>query len=193
MTFWRTFHQISEDIAFLLGFGLNILLLIVIKKIRVKSLQKYNILLFQCCCIDMLQDIISFIVKPVLIFDKQNMYYLSNGFLRPIGGPIEMVGIALWGTSACFCVCSMPVSFVFRYRTVCLNATISKTFYATSVIIAFLSASSYGIYVWKFQYMDNGQMTYLAEEPLAWLIADDEGKVKAASFCYAVSLKGFRN
>ena len=193
MTFWRNFHRINEDVAFVLGFTLNVLLLVVIMKIKVKSMQKYNILLLQCCCIDMFQVLTSFITKPVLIFNKRNMYYLTNGFLQPIGGRVEIIGVIFWAVSACFCVCSMPVSFIFRYRTVVLNEKISRTFYITSLLVAFFGPFIYGMYVWKFQYLDNGHNTYLAEDALAWLIADAEGKVKAASFCPAVSLKLFEN
>ena len=187
MTFWRTFHLINEDVAFVLGFTSNLLILIIIKATKVKAMQKYNILLLQCCCIDMFQVMVSFIVKPILVFHKGNMYYLSNGFLRSIGGWIEMSGIILWATSACFCVSSMPISYIFRYRTICLNAEISKTFYVTTLIIAFLSAFSYGINVLKFHYLDNRHLAYLAEDSLSWLIDDSDGRVKAASFCPAVS------
>ena len=186
MGFWRTLHSIHEDLIFVFGFSLNILLLVVIKKIKIKSLYKYNILLLQCCCVDLLQVLTTFVVKPITIFYHRNMYHLSNGFLRPIGGQIEVMGIALWITSVCFCVCSMPVSFIFRYRTLCLNATISKKFYIISLIVAFLSASTLGIIIWKLQYIDNGHLTYLAEG-FSWLLGDDEGKVNAVASCPGVS------
>ena len=188
MAFWRTFHLVNEDIAFVIGFILNTLILVLIKTIKVKAMKKYNILLLQCCCIDMFQVIISFIVKPVIVFHRKNFFFVSNGFLRPIGGLIEMLGIVVWTTSVCFCVCAMPISYIFRYRTVCLNATISRKFYVTSLIVAFFGASVYGIYAFKFQYLDNRHLTYLAEQSLAWVMADEEGKVKAASACPAVSL-----
>ena len=187
MTFWRTFHAVNETIAFVFGFGLNILLLIVIHRVKIKAMQKYNILLLQCCCVDILQVITSFIVKPILVIHSKSLYYLSNGFLRSIGGDIEMLGICLWTTSVFFCINSMPVTYVFRYRTVCLNATISKTFYISSLIMAFLSASTFGMIQWKFHYLDNKNMTYLAENNFGWLMADDEGKVKAASVTFVVS------
>ena len=192
MMFWRAFHFVNETLAFVFGFGLNTLLLILILTTKIKSMRKFNILLIQCCCIDMLQVLISFIVKPIIVFHNKNEYFLSNGFLRPIGGPIEMLGIVSWTSSVCFCVCATPISYIFRYRTVCLNETISTKFYVTSVIIAFLSASSYGIYAWKFHYLDNHHLAYLAEESLGWLIADNEGEVKAISFCPAVSF-GFEH
>src|SRR5690606_30839962 len=138
-------------------------------------------------CVDLLQVFVSFIVKPVTVMYKKSEYFLSNGFLRPIGGPIEMIGIALWTVSVFFCINSMPVSFIFRYRTLCLNTTISKKFYIASLIAAFLSASTFGIIVWKFHYLDNKDLTYLAEKSFPWLMADDEGKVKAASACPGVS------
>ena len=188
MSFWRTFHSIHEDLVFVLGFSLNVLLLIVIKTIKIKSLQKYNILLLQCCCVDLLQILITFIVKPITILHHRNLYYLSNGFLRPIGGQIEMIGILLWITSVCFCVCSMPISFIFRYRILCLNATISKKFYIISLIVAFLSASTLGITVWNFQYIDNGHLTYLTEG-FSWLLGEKEDKVKATASCSVVSFK----
>ena len=187
MTFWRIFHRINEDFAFACGFSLNVLLLIVITKIQVKSLQKYNILLIQCCCVDMIQVITTFVVKPMAIVHQKNIYYMSNGFLRPIGGWVEMLGIVSWIISVFFCISSMPVSFIFRYRTVVLNAEISKKFYIISLVIVFISASTFGIIIWKFHYLDNRHLTYVAEEPLAWLVADDEGKVKTASVCFAVS------
>ena len=186
MTFWRSFHSINEDAAFLLGFSLNILLLIVIKKVRVKSMKKYNILLLQCCIIDLLQVVISFVVKPVVIIHKRTLYYLSNGFLRPVGGVIEMIGIDLWSASVFFCINSMPVSYVFRYRTVCLNAEISTRFYMLSLVIAALSASIYTTVSWKFHFMDNQQLLYTAEKSISWLMADDEGKVKASGVCPGV-------
>ena len=179
--------MINEDVAFFFGFTLNILLLVIIKKIKVNSIQKYNILLLQCCCIDMFQVFTSFITKPVLVFDKRNMYYLTNGFLRPIGGRIEMLGIIFWTVSVCFCICSMPVSYIFRYRIVCLSAEISKGFYITSLFAALSGPLIYGVFIWKFHYLDNQHLTYLAEEAFPWLMADDEGKVKAASVCPAVS------
>jgi len=187
MTFWRTFHSVNEDFAFACGFGLNVLLIVVIIKIKVKSLQKYNILLIQCCCVDMIQVITTFVVKPLAIVDHRNIYYLSNGFLRLFGGSIEMLGLVLWLNSVLLCISSMPVSFIFRYRTVVSNTAITKKFYIISLIIVFMSASTFGIIVWKFHFLDNRNLTYLAEEPLAWLLADDEGKVKAASVCFAVS------
>ena len=191
MTFWRTFHSINEDLAFVFGFSLNVLLLIIIKRVEVKSMKKYNILLLQCCCVDMLQVVSSFVVKPVIVIHEKSLYYLSNGILRPIGGPVEMLGIITWTISVFFCINSMPVTYVFRYRTVCLNATISKTFYISSLIMAFLSASTFGIIQWKFHYLHNKNMTYLAENNFGWLMADDEGKVKAASVCFAVSFTQF--
>ena len=187
MTFWRKVHNTNENIAFALGFSLNILLLIVIGKVDVQSMQKYNILLLQCCCIDCALVVISFIVKPVIIIHEKNMYHLSDGFLHQIGGDIEMLGISLWGTSICLCVCSIPISFIFRYRIMCLNTEISKQFYMISLTIAFLSASLYGLIIWKFHYINYGHMTYLAEKGFAWIMGDDEGKVKTASVCLAVS------
>ena len=59
--------------------------------------------------------------------------------------------------------------------------------------MAFLSASTYGIAIWKFHYSDYYELRYLAEEGFGWLLADDEGKVKAASISPFVSflyLKG---
>ena len=187
MAFWRTFHSINEDVAFGFGLSLNVLLLFIIKKVKIKSMQKYNILLLQCCCVDLIQVFSSFIVKPVIVIHEKSLYYLSNGPLRSIGGPIEMLGIITWATSVFFCINSMPVTYLFRYRTVCLNTTISKTFYTTSLLIAFLSASTYGMIMWKFHYLDNWNMAHLTEQNFAWLIADDEGKVKAASVCFTVS------
>ena len=186
MTFWRTFHSINEDLAFFCGLNLNLLLIIIIYKIKVKSMQKYNILLLQCCCIDLFQVIISFIVKPVVVVHKKSLYYLSNGFLRPVGGNVEMLGIISWSTSVFFCINSMPISYVFRYRTVCLNTRISKMFYVISLIVAFLSASTFGMAIWKFHYLDNRHLTYMAEQGFPWLMADNEGKVKAASVCPTV-------
>ena len=192
MVNWRIFHSISEDLAFAFGFTLNTLLLILIMKIKVKSMQQYNILLFQCCCVDMFQVVISFIVKPIVVVYENNEYYLTNGFLRPIGGGVEMLGFVLWGSSVFFCICSMTVSFIFRYITICLEGEISKKFYIISLIVAFLSASSYGVLVWKFYYIDYGHMTYLAEEKLSWLMADDEGKVDAIAIGFIVSYIFFK-
>lgn len=185
--FWRTFHAINEDLAFGSGLSLNLLLLYLVKKVTIKSMQKYNILLIQCCCVDMFQLFISFIVKPVVIFHERNEYFLSNGFLRPFGGWVEMLGITLWTISVFFCINSMPLSYIFRYWTLCLNKEVSKKFYVISLIIAICSASSFGIIIWKFHYLDNAQWTYLAEEGIGWLMVDDEGKVKAASACPGVS------
>lgn len=187
MTFWRKFNSINEDLAFISGFSLNILLLILIKRVKIKAMQKYNIILFQCCCVDILQVVTSFIVKPMTLVHEKSQYFFSNGFLRPIGGPIEMLGIILWATSICFCVASMPVSCVFRYRIVCWDPEISKKFYIISLLVAFFGSSTYGGILWKFHYWDNRNMTYLAEKHFAWLLADDEGKVKAVSVCFAVS------
>ena len=187
MAFWRTFHSINEDLAFVFGFSLNVLLLAVIKVIKVKGLEKYNILLFQCCCIDLFQVFISFIVKPVIVIHNKSEYFLSNGFLRPIGGWLEMITIITWSTSVFFCINSMPISYIFRYRMLCLNKIISREFYVFSLIVAFCSASSFGIIVWKFHYLDYRHMAYLAEKSFPWLMADDEGKVKAASVCLVVS------
>ena len=191
MTFWRTFHAINEDLAFAFGFSLNILLLIVIKKIKIKSLKEYNILLFQCCCVDLLQVVISFVVKPIIVVCEKSEYFISNGFLRPIGGDIEMLGIVSWSTSVFFCINSMPISFVFRYQTLCLNAKISMKFYVVSLIAAFLSASTFGWIMWKFHYLDNRHLTYLAEHSFSWLIADDENNVRAISVCPTVSFVSF--
>ena len=188
MTYWRRFHSIGEDLAFAFGFSLNILLLIVIKTIKVQAMKKYNILLFQCCCVDMFQVIISFIVKPIVIVYEANEYYLTNGFLRPIGGFVEMAGFVLWGSSVFFCINSMPVSFIFRYRILCLDSEISKKFYIIALVMAFISASSYGILIWKFYYIDDGHLTYIAEDKLSWLIPDEEGKVKAVAIGFSVSL-----
>ena len=193
MTFWRNFHLINEDLVFPIGFSLNILLLILIKKVQVKGMKQYNVLLFQCCCIDMYQCIITFIVKPVTVMHERSLYYLSNGFLRPIGGPIEMLGIIMWSTSVFLCICSMPISYIFRYRTVCLNREISNRFYIVSLSIAFVNITIFGMILWKFHYLDNQNITYLAEKNFAWLMADDEGKVKAASVCPAVSFILVRN
>ena len=193
MAFWRTFHSLNEDFVFVLGFTLNVLLLIVIKKVKIKLMQKYNILLLQWCCVDMFQLLTNFIVKPVTVFHQKSLYYLSNGFLRPIGGLTEVLGICLWATSVCFCICSMPVSFIFRYRIMCLHAEISKKFYILSMIVAFLSASTMGIIVLKFQHIDNHHLVYLAEEGFPWLMADNEGKVKAVCICPAVSLSDFNH
>ena len=187
MTYWRTFHRINEDLVFPLGLSLNILLLIVIKLVKVKSMQKYNRLLFQCCCIDLIQNIVSFVVKPVVIMDKKNIYLLSNGFLRPIGGLVEVIGFNLWQISVFLCMCSIPISYVFRYRTLCFNEEVSSKLYITSLIIATLNSSIFGVIVFKFHYLDNWNKTYLADENIGWLIADDEGKVKALSVCFAVS------
>ena len=187
MTFWRDFHRINEDLVFPFGFSLNVLLLIIIKNVKVPSLKKYNILLLQCCCIDMYQSIITFIVKPVTVMHERSLYYLSNGFLRPIGGPIEMLGIILWSTSVFLCICSMPVSFVFRHRMVVLNKQITNKFYITCLSIAVFNIAIFGTILWKFHYIDNQNMTYLAEKNFGWLMADDEGKVKAASVCLNVS------
>ena len=187
MTYWRTFHSVNEDVAFVIGFCLNMLLLFTTTKIHVKAMQNYNILLIQCCCVDLIQSFTSFIVKPLVIFHEKNEYFLSNGFLRPIGGWVEMLGITIWVTSLFFCVNSMPVSYIFRYRTLCLNVQISNKFYICSLAVALLSASTYGFVVWKYHYMDYGHLAYTGEKGLAWLLADDEGKVKAASFCPAVS------
>ena len=188
MTFWRTLHSISEDVAFVFGFSLNMLLLIIIKKVEVRSLKKYNVLLLQCCYIDIFLIVTNFITKPVIVFHQKSIYSLSNGFLRPIGGPIEMIGILSWITSICFCICSMPVSFILRYRVVCLHKEISKVFYITSLFIAFLGSSFFAVIGWKFHYLDNRDKAYLAENKFAWLMADDEGKVKIASVCPAVSI-----
>ena len=188
MTFWRTFHTINEDVAFVIGFTLNMILLFTTTKIHAKAMQNYNILLVQCCCVDLIQSISSFIVKPVVIFHQKTEYFLSNGFLRSTGGSVEMIGITIWVTSLFFCMCSMPVSYVFRYRTLCLNSQISNTFYISSLTIALLCASTYGLVVWKFHYLDYGYLSYMAEDGLAWLMADNEGKVKAASVCPVVSL-----
>ena len=188
MAFWRRFHEINEDLASVLGFSLNLILLIIIKTIKVRSLQNYNILLIQCCCVDMFLIVTSFIVKPVIVFHKRNEYLLSNGLLRSFGGSIEMVGICLWSTAIFFCISSMPVSYIFRYRTVCLNAQISKKFYVLSLLIAMFTAFLFGIIIWKFHYIDGRAMTYLAEEGFPWLMADNEGKVKAASACPGVSV-----
>ena len=174
--------------AFIFGFSLNVLLLIVIHKIKIKILKQYNILLIQCCCVDLFQVIISFIVKPVVVFYKKDEYLLSNGFLRPIGGWVEMLGVVLWATSVMFCISSMPVSYIFRYRTVCLNAKISAKFYIFSLFIAMLVTSTFAIIVWKFHYIDGREMAYLAEKGFPWLMADDKGEVKAASVCLSVSL-----
>ena len=189
--FWRTFHSINEDLAFAFGFSMNILLLIVIKKVEIRSLQKYNVLLIQCCCIDMLQIITCFIVKPVVVFHKKNLYLLSNGLLRPIGGEIEMIGIISWAVFVSFCICSMPISFIFRYRIVCSHANISKGFYMISLIVAFCGALLFGVIGWKFHYLDNHNNAYLAELYFPWLMADDKGKVKAASVCPAVGSMHF--
>ena len=193
MAFWRTFHSLNEDLVFILGFTLNIMLLIVIKKVRIKLMQKYNILLLQCCCVDMFQLLTNFIVKPIYIIHKRSLYYMSNGFLRPIGGWAEVLGICLWATSVCFCVCSMPVSFIFRYRILCLNAEISKKFYVISLTVAFLSASTMGIIVLKFQHIDNHHLVYLAEEAFPWLVAESDGRVRAVCICPAVSLSDSQN
>lgn len=187
MTFWRKFHRINEDLAFAFGFSLNLLLLILIKTIKVKAMQPYNILLLQCCCVDMFQVLTSFIVKPIEIIHEKSEYFLSNGFLRPIGGWVEIVGIALWASAVFLCICSMPLSYIFRYRTVCLNKTMSKKFYIITFSITVFSSSLYGLMVCKFHYIDYGHLAYLAEDKLSWLIADDEGKVNAISFCPAVS------
>ena len=98
-----------------------------------------------------------------------------------------MLGITLWTISVFFCINSMPISYIFRYRTLCLNKEVSKKFYVISLIVAICNASSFGIIIWKFHYIDNAQWTYLAEEGIGWLMADDEGKVKAASACPGVS------
>ena len=187
MTFWRTFHSINEDVAFVSGLSLNLLLLFLIYNVKTKSMQKYNILLLQCCIIDLIQVVMSFIVKPVLVVHKKNLYYLSNGFLRPIGGWVEGLGIAVWTSSVFLSVDSMPVSFIFRYQTVCLHKQISTRFYVISLIVAALSASTFGFVVWKFHYLDHHHLAYMAEEGFAWLMADGNGKVKAASVCPTVS------
>ena len=187
MAFWRKLYNTNENISFALGFSLNILLLIIIRKVDTQSIRKYNILLLQCCCIDCVLGVARFVVKPAIVIHQKNMYHLSSGFLHGIGGDIEMLGISLWGTSICLCVCSMPVSFIFRYRTMCLNTEISKQFYIISLITALLGASLYGLIIWKFHYIDYGHMTYLAEKGFAWIMGDDEGKVKAASVGLAVS------
>ena len=183
MTFWRNFHSFNEDVAFVIGFSLNMLLLFTITKVHAKSMKNYNILLIQCCCVDLIQSFTSFIVKPAIIFHEKNEYFLSNGFLRPIGGDVEMLGITLWAISLFFCINSMPLSYVFRYQTLCLNKEVSKKFYVISLLIALCNASSFGIIIWKYHYIDNRHLTYMAEESFGWLMADDEGKVKAASAC----------
>ena len=188
MTFWRWFHSINEDVAFGIGLTLNLLLLIIVHKIKIKAMQQYNILLLQCCCVDMFQLIVSFVVKPVTMFHNRSIYLISNGLLQQIGGDIEMVGIVLWAISVFFCINSMPVSYIFRYRMVCSNKKISRKFYLISLLMAFLSASTYGIIAWKFHYLENRHLAYHAEESFAWLMADDNGKVNAASVCPGVSL-----
>ena len=188
MTAWTTFHRVNEDLAFFFGLSLNILLLFSIKTIRIRAMRKYNILLFQCCCIDMFQVIITFVVKPTVAFYDKKAFILTNGFLRPIGGWIEVLGIGLWTVSMCLCISSLPVSYVFRYRTVVLNVDISKTFYVTSLIIAFLVSSVYGMFFYKFHYMDSHHLTYLAEAYFPWLANDKDNKVKAVSLCSTVSL-----
>ena len=192
MAFWRTFHTVNENVVFILGFTLNVLLLIVIKKVKVKAMQKYNVLLIQCCCVDLFQIFISIIVRPVTMSYNNNVYFLTNGFLRRIGGHAEMLGICLWVTSVCFCVCSMPISYVFRYRMMCLKSEISVKFYVISLVLTLPSASAVGAIVWKFHYINNHNLLYLAENGFSWLMADDEGKVKAASICPAVSLNDFK-
>ena len=187
MTVWRTLHSINEDVSFSLGLFLNILLLVVIRKVEVKSMKEFNILLLQCCCVDMFQLLTSFIVKPITVMHNKSEYFLSNGFLRSFGGDTEMLGIILWGVSVFFCIDSMPITFIFRYRAVCLNATTSKGFYVLSLVISFLIASTFGVIVWKLHYIENSHLAHLAEENFGWLIADDEGKVKAASVCLGVS------
>ena len=187
MTFWRTFHIINEDLAFVAGLILNILLIFVIKKVEVKALHKYNILLLYSGCVNLFQLIVTFIVKPIIVFHENTEYYLRNGFLRSVGGSVEMLGIVLWIVSIFLSINFMPVSYIFRYRTVCLHMETSNKFYTISLIVAFLSASTYGIILWKFHYIDNGHLVYPAEEAFPWLLADSEGKVQAASACPAVS------
>ena len=192
MTFWRNFHSINEDVAFVIGFSLNVLLLFTIAKVHAKSMKNYNILLIQCCCVDLIQSVISFTVKPIVIFHKRDEYFLSNGFLRSIGGWMEMLGLTLWTVSVFFCINCMPLSYIFRYRTLCLNKEISKKFYIISLIMALCSASSFGVIIWKYHYIDNGHLTYMAEEGIKWLMADAEGKVKAASACPGVSISSYK-
>ena len=48
------------------------------------------------------------------------------------------------------------------------------------------TASTVGVMVWKFHYVDGREMAYLAED-FSWLMADDKGEVKAASVCCNVS------
>ena len=186
MMFWRAFHSINEDVASFLGFTLNILLLFVIKKMNIKAMQQYNILLIQCCVVDLIQVFLSFIVKPVIVIHHKSLYNLTNGFLRPIGGYVEMLGILAWVTSVFFCINSMPVSYIFRYRTLCLHKRISAKFYITSLIVAFFSASTFGIVSWVFHYTKNQHLLFWGETNIAWLMADDDGKVKTAVIYVAV-------
>ena len=185
------FHAINENLAFISGSSLNILLLIIVTRVRIKAMKNYNVLLLQCCFVDLIQVVISFIVKPVIVIHKRTLYYLSNGFLRPIGGVIEAVGIEAWSASVFFCISSMPVAYIFRYRTVCLSAEISPRFYILSLILAVLNSSIYTLISWKYHYNENRHLLYLAESSFPWLMADDEGKVQASGICPGVSISLF--
>ena len=141
MTFWRGLHSINEDVAFVFGSSLNILLLIIIEKVEVRSLKKYNVVLLQCW-IDIFQIITNFITKPV-VFHQESICRKYSNRRAPLlrawkidSSPFIRIftvffqwWIFSWVTSVCFCMCSMPVSFIFRYRTVCLHKEISRMFY----------------------------------------------------------------
>ncbi|KAE9547876.1 hypothetical protein FO519_008913 [Halicephalobus sp. NKZ332] len=144
-------------------------------------MKKFSYLLLQCCCIDFLLSIITFIVKPVITIYESRMYNLTGGYLRAFGGVVEMLGITIWQIFFFFTICSMPVSFVFRYRVLCQNANISIKFYFSSLAISFLCASTFGIIVFFTQYIPGKDVAYLADTKLKWLLADDEGKVLAVS------------
>ncbi|KAE9548175.1 hypothetical protein FO519_008615 [Halicephalobus sp. NKZ332] len=175
----RELYGLNDEIACVVGLFLNLTVILLIARSTNKNMKQYNIILLQSSVVDLMLIITTITVRPMVIITKGTEYIISDGIFHNKSQPVECLSILVWQVNVFFSMSAIPVAYIFRYRVLCCKKKITKFFYFSSITIAFLSASTFGIFGFWLYYVVGGDSVGNAEKVLSDDFRDEFGRVGA--------------
>ena len=135
--------QINGYLCFTLGTCLNLILLYFIRRKTAGDLKSYTRILLQMTCIDLLLLITSVLTMPIVMISRGKSIFYDVGIVSYFPEPPSAVTFTLmasWHFAIIFAIYALPIQFVYRYHALCKGKILSRSTYASMILISTLLA-----------------------------------------------------
>ncbi|KAE9549103.1 hypothetical protein FO519_007685 [Halicephalobus sp. NKZ332] len=176
----RLFHTVNDYVAALVGFCCTSFMIYLIRQSRNVELKKYNIIMLQSTFIDLALNMMNFLAKPIIVTNDHTLSIIINPIFD-FGKDFDVALFITWVIALYFSICAVPISFIYRYRTLCQNKAFPTELHFGCLFVAGLFAITYAFHAFYAFVVRTQHFMNLSEELAPWF-ADNSGKVDATAF-----------